>query len=137
MATLSLPLGLTRPFTGYAAMALLVAAACGIVVGQQAKYPVKDYALIYGTVWSPDNAPVAGVPVTIRRSTDKKPKWQLVSDRRGEFAQRVPPGKQDYIVEAEIKTPKGQPRPQVTVQIDDDERKDIGLHLTAVAPNQK
>lgn len=137
MATLSLPLGLTRPFAGYAAMALLVASACGSVVAQQAKYSVKDYALIYGTVWSPDNAPVAGVPVTIRRSTDKKPKWQLVSDRRGEFAQRVPPGKQDYIVEAEIKTPKGQPRPQVTVQIDDDERKDISLHLPAAAPNQK
>jgi hypothetical protein len=89
----------------------------------------KDYALIYGTVWGPDNHTVAGVPISIRRASDKKPKWELVSDRRGEFAQRVPVGKQDYIVQAEIKTPKGQPKPEVTVHIDDNERKDIGIHL--------
>ena len=52
----------------------------------------KDYALIYGTVWGPDDHPVAGVPITIRRASDKKPKWELVSDRSGEFAQRVPVG---------------------------------------------
>jgi hypothetical protein len=90
----------------------------------------KDYALIYGTVWGPDNHTVAGVPISIRRVSDKKPKWELVSDRRGEFAQRVPVGKQDYIVQADIKTPKGQPKPDVTVHIDDNERKDIGIHLS-------
>jgi hypothetical protein len=90
----------------------------------------KDYALIYGTVWGPDNQAVAGVPIRIRRVSDKKPKWELVSDRRGEFAQRVPVGKQDYIVQAEIKTSKGQPKPEVTVHIDDNERKDIGIHLS-------
>ncbi len=58
----------------------------------------KDYALIYGTVWGPSDHPVAGVPISIRRASDKKPKWELVSDRSGEFAQRVPVGAQDYIV---------------------------------------
>jgi hypothetical protein len=81
-------------------------------------------------VWGPDNHTVAGVPISIRRVSDKKPKWEQVSDRRGEFAQRVPVGKQDYIVQAEIKTPKGQPKPEVTVHIDDNERKDIGIHLS-------
>ena len=90
----------------------------------------KDYALIYGTVWGPSDHPVAGVPISIRRASDKKPKWELVSDRSGEFAQRVPVGAQDYIVEADIKTPKGQPKPQVTVHINDDERKDISIHLS-------
>ena len=94
---------------------------------QQAK---KDYALIYGTVWGPDDHPVAGVSIRIRRVSDKKPKWELVSDGRGEFAQRVPVGAQDYIVQADIKTPKGQPKPEVTVHIDDDERKDVSLHLS-------
>jgi hypothetical protein len=89
----------------------------------------KDYALIYGTVWGAGNHPVAGVPVTIRRASDKKPKWELVSDGRGEFAQRVPVGAQDYIVQANIKTPKGQPKPEATVHIDDNERKDVSLHL--------
>ena len=94
------------------------------------KSALKDYALIYGTVWGPDDRPVAGVPVSIRRSGDKKPKWQLTSDNRGEFAQRVPAGEDDYIVEAEVKTPKGQPKPQATVHMTGDERRDMGLHLT-------
>ena len=90
----------------------------------------KDYALIYGTVWGPDNHLVAGVPISIRRASDKKPKWELVSDKSGEFAQRVPAGTQDYIVEANIKTPKGQPKPEVAVHIDNNERRDIGIHLS-------
>ena len=90
----------------------------------------RDYALIYGTVWGPDDHPVAGVPIAIRRASDKKPKWELVSDRSGEFAQRVPVGTQDYIVQANIKTPKGQPKPEATVHIDGNERKDVGIHLS-------
>ena len=90
----------------------------------------KDYALIYGTVYGPDNHTVAGVPISIRRASDKKPRWELVSDGRGEFAQRVPVGGQDYIVQANIKTPKGEPKPEVAVHINDDERKDISIHLS-------
>ncbi len=90
----------------------------------------NDYALIYGTVWGPDNHPVAGVPIKVRRATDKKAKWELVSDHSGEFAQRVPVGKMDYVIEADIKMPKGQPKPNVLTHIDDDERQDVSLHLT-------
>jgi len=89
----------------------------------------KDYALIYGTVWGEGDRPVGGVPIQIRRASDKKPRWELVSDSHGEFAQRVPPGKQDYVVTANVKIPKGQPKPQVTVQVEDNERKDISLHV--------
>jgi len=89
----------------------------------------RDYALIYGTVWGPDDHPVGGIPINIRRTSDKKPRWQLVSDRYGEFAQRVPVGDQDYVVQANIKTPKGQPKPETTVHIDNNERKDVGIHL--------
>jgi hypothetical protein len=101
------------------------------------KGPAQDYALISGTVWGPDDRPVGGVPVKIRRATDKKAKWELVSDRNGEFAQRVPPGKMDYIIQADIKTPKGRPKPEVTVEIDDNEHRTVGLHLTQVAPANK
>jgi hypothetical protein len=86
--------------------------------------------LIIGTVWGPDDRPVAGILIKIRRATDKKAKWELVSDSRGEFAQRVPAGTQDYIIQADIKMPKGQVKPEITVQIENDERKDVGLHLT-------
>jgi hypothetical protein len=96
----------------------------------------QDYALIVGTVWGPDNRPVAGIPIKIRRAADKKAKWELTSDSRGEFAQRVPPGTQDYVIQADIKTPKGQPKPEITVRIDDNERKDVGLHLAELPPKK-
>ena len=58
----------------------------------------KDYALIYGTVLSADGRTMSGVPIKIERVGDKKPKWELVSDHRGEFAQRVPVGDHEYRV---------------------------------------
>lgn len=96
----------------------------------------KEYALIFGTVWGPDDRPVYGVPVKIRRAQDKKAKWQVYSDHRGEFAQRVPPGEADYILSADlkgVKTVDGKPLHQVgeaKVHIDYDEREDVGIHLT-------
>ena len=97
----------------------------------------KPYALIYGTVWDPDGHALYGVKVKIRRATDKdkKVRWELYSNHKGEFAQRLPAGKADYIVWADVKDyklPSGKrvkPGPEVTVHIDDDERSDIGLHL--------
>lgn len=87
------------------------------------------YALLFGTLFSPDGHPVYGVRITIRRSDQKKPKWELWSDHQGEFAQRVPAGKADYIITADVKTLKGQPKPALTVHIDNEERKDFVLHL--------
>ena len=95
----------------------------------------KPYALIAGTVWGPDDRPVYGVPIKIRRAKDKKPKWEVYSDHHGEFAQRVPPGDCDYILTADLKAVKssdGKPLhvQEVTVHIYSDERQDTGLHLT-------
>ena len=96
---------------------------------RQKKELIKDYALIYGTVWDAHDFPVYGVHIKVRRANEKKVRWEAYSDRRGEFAIRVPPGKQDYIVIADIKVPKGKQKPQVVVHIEDDERQDIGVHL--------
>jgi hypothetical protein len=96
----------------------------------------KAYALIAGTVWGPDNRPIYGIPVLIRRAKDKKPKWQVYSDHHGEFAQRLPPGESDYVLTADlkhVKTADGKPLhlPQeVTVHVYGEERQDVGLHLT-------
>jgi len=102
----------------------------------QNKTETKPYALIFGTVWSPEKSPVYGVKVKIRRADQKKPKWELYSDRRGEFAQRVPAGDADYVVTADLKGFKSPDGKQlrlpedVKVHIANDERTDIGLHLT-------
>ena len=95
----------------------------------------KPYALIFGTVWGPDDRPLYGVKVRIRRTDQKKGKWELYSDHNGEFAQRVPAGRADYLVTADLKdyklnsTKKLEAGSGVTVHIEGDERTDIGLHL--------
>jgi hypothetical protein len=97
--------------------------------------PRKNYALIFGTVWGPDDHPVYGVKVLIRRTDKKKPGWELYSNHTGEFAQRLPAGKADYVIWADAKALKSlsrnklQPGEEVTVHIESDERADIGLHL--------
>ena len=92
------------------------------------------YALIFGTVWGPDDRPVYGVKIKIRREGEKKVRWEQYSNRSGEFAQRVPAGKQDYVVWADLKGLKsanGRPLlgEEVKVHVDGDERVDTGLHL--------
>jgi hypothetical protein len=106
--------------------------------GLLAAQNTKPYAVIAGTVWGPDDRPIYGVTVRIRRSTDKpkKVRWEVYSDHMGEFAQRVPAGEADYILWADlkgVKTRDGKPLhlPQeVTVHIYNEEREDTGLHLT-------
>jgi hypothetical protein len=105
------------------------------VLSHAGEDPRKPYALIFGTVWGPNNRPVYGVRVKIRRADQKKSKWELYSNHQGEFAQRLPAGKADYIVWADLKGFKSMsgkelsPGEQVTVHIEGDERQDIGLHL--------
>ena len=110
------------------------------VAAQADKQPKrgKPYALIFGTVWGPNDRPVYGVTIKIRRATDKpkKVRWQLTSDHQGEFAQRIPAGKADYVVSADLrnfKTADGgtlHSGANVPVHIENDERVDIGVHLT-------
>ena len=98
----------------------------------------KPYAVIFGTVWGPDNHPIYGVRVKMRRAKDKpkKVRWEMYSDHNGEFAQRVPAGEADYILSADLKGVKLtdgtrlQLPQEVTVHIYNDEREDTGLHLT-------
>lgn len=97
----------------------------------------KHDGLIFGTVWDRNDQPVYGVRVKIRRSNEKKSRWEVYSNHVGEFEQLVPAG--EYVVWADVKRPKKAKKgdqsnhwtpPQVTVQVQNDVRVDIGLHLT-------
>lgn len=107
----------------------------GVLVAQKSRG--KPYALIAGTVWGPDDRPLYGVTVKIRKGTDKpkKVRWELYSDHMGEFAQRVPAGEADYVLWTDLKGFKpadGKPLhlvQEVTIHIYNDERQDVGLHL--------
>jgi hypothetical protein len=117
-------------------LAFLWPAASSSAVSPGQKKPEKPYALIYGTVFGPDGRTVYGIHVFIRRADQKKPKWDLYSDHSGEFAQRVPAGRADYVVSADVKGHKllnGKKigsNPEVTVNIENDERANVSLHLT-------
>lgn len=101
----------------------------------QGKVDEKPYTLLFVTVWGPDNRPVYGVKVRIRRTDQKNPHWELYSDHRGEAAQRLPPGPADYVVSVDPKGVKDvngknlQPGDEATVHFDKEERQDVGLHL--------
>jgi hypothetical protein len=94
-------------------------------LSSQKKGNNKPYAVIFGTVWGPDDKPVYGVKVKIRRENEKKARWEVYSDHHGEFAQRVPAGKGDYVAWADLKGNKA----SVSVHVDYDERVDTGIHL--------
>lgn len=100
----------------------------------------KPYGLIFGTAYGPDDRPMYGVRVTIHLAGHRSPHWELMSDHRGEFAQRVPPGPSDYEITGEAVIvpivdgkPKASKKKQLKgsakVHLDKDERQDIGLHL--------
>jgi hypothetical protein len=114
-----------------ALLAISLMLAAGLpMVGADSKSHARDpYALLFGTVFGPNDRPLYGVKIKIRRADQKRPKWELLSNHEGEFAQRVPAGKADYIVSVDAKTSKGQPKPELTVHVDNDERKDFVLHL--------
>jgi hypothetical protein len=101
----------------------------------------KPYGLIFGTAYGPDDRPLYGVRVTIRREGKNHKTWEVVSDHRGEFAQRVPVEASDYVIKGEAEYapvgPDGRPqmskkkklRGQTRVHIEGEERQDIGIHL--------
>ena len=120
-------------FSGMLCLALSVAPVMGVPSGQ--KNHDQPYALIFGTVWGPDDRPVYEMKVKIRRLDEKKARWELYSNHSGEFAQRVPAGKADYVITADLKSyklPNGQrfqAGGEVQVHVEYDERVDTGLHL--------
>jgi len=57
--------------------------------------------LIFVTVFTDQGFALPGARVRVRRADEKKPKWEATSDRRGEFAVRVPEGSEyEMTVEA-------------------------------------
>ncbi len=100
----------------------------------------KHFGLIFGTAYGPDDRPVYGVKIEIHPVGQKHPNWELFSDHRGEFAQRVPPGPSDYLITGQVeifplengepqKKKKKKLKAEKTIHIQAEERQDVGLHL--------
>ena len=62
------------------------------------KYSHANDFLIRGTVFNDKALSLAGAQLRIRRSGDKKFRWESYTNSRGEFAMRVPQGSEYEIV---------------------------------------
>ena len=96
-----------------------------------------DFALIFGTVFGPDDHPIYGVPVKLRRVDAKKKPASLVSDHNGEFALRVPAEPADYVAWLDVKDKQAAKASEVTVHVTKDEREDVTLHLREIPKGAK
>lgn len=80
---------------------------CALLLGAAAKPPLKDdapHAVVAGTVFRENGFSLPGAAVTLAvKDASKMKKIQSVSDSRGEFAFRVPPGAATYLVRASMK----------------------------------
>jgi len=90
----------------------------------------SSYALVVATVWGPGQRVVYGVKVQIRRVGEKKVLFEEFSNHSGEVAFRVPAGQQDYTLTADVKHSKDKTKPEVIAHVENDERVEVGLHLT-------
>ena len=71
-----------------------------IAGAQNAGSHAHDF-LIFATVFTDEGFALPGAHVRVRRIDEKKAKWAATSDRRGEFAVRVPEGAEyEMMVEA-------------------------------------
>jgi hypothetical protein len=121
-----------------AAAALLCLLSASLSSNADDKILKKHYGLIFGTAYGPDDRPVYGAKIQIHVEGKKHPSWELVSDHRGEFAQRVPPGPADYVITGEVELvpaakdsgeKKKKLKAEAKVHIQAEERQDIGLHF--------
>ena len=118
-----------------ASTCLLLFLTCSALSQEHEPPKAAKSAVIFGTVWGPQDTALPNVKVKIRRADDKKARWERYSNRRGEFEVVLPAGKQDYVIWADTKgykLPDGkhlQVSPEVTVHVENNEREDTGLHL--------
>ena len=75
------------------------------------KRPIEPQALIAGTVFQKSGQLLPGATVTVAGEADGKKRGQGFTDRRGEFAIRVPAGRARYLVTASAKGFEPQQKP--------------------------
>jgi hypothetical protein len=67
--------------------------AAAVEAGAQAqKGSHQDDFMLFGTVFTEKGFVLPGAEIRVRRAGERKPRWEARSDRRGEFAVRVPRG---------------------------------------------
>lgn len=73
---------------------------------QSKQEAIANQFLIYGNVFTEQGFALPGAEAKVRRTNERKQRWEAYSDRRGEFAVRVPRGDQyEIAIKAKGYTP--------------------------------
>jgi hypothetical protein len=99
----------------------------------------EPYCLLVGSCFNPKGFSLPGVSIVVEMKLEparkvKKRKWELVSSPRGEFAVRLPAGKNTFLVTA---TMKGYKAIEKKVEFLNDERQDIALNMELVTDQNR
>jgi hypothetical protein len=123
--------------TSLALVAALLLAAVLPLGAAPKKKPVLDvYAVVSGSIFQDNGYALPGADVTLapevqpgsssERAREKVKPIELMSDARGEFVVRVPPGPMQYVVTVDAKGYKSQRK---TVSVQDQERVEVTFQL--------
>jgi hypothetical protein len=115
---------------------LLIALALGVTAPNYSAASQKQGAspfIVFATVFNEQGLAFPGAEARLRRAGEKKDRWEARSDRRGEFAMRVPPG-----VEYELSVSAKGYQP-ITQKVDarQSNRVDLTLHLVPASKKKK
>ena len=89
-------------------LAALLAGMAPLAGIEKRKKEPEPYALLLGTTFTAEGFSLPGIPVAVTRKGDKRPKWRVTSDARGEFAVRLPAGHDVYEVATQSKEHENQ-----------------------------
>ena len=140
MRSITLPwLGRNRPQALESVLGLVLA---GLLLGPGLAAPARapkdtksePYALLAGTVLTTEGFSLPGIPVSAKRQGERKPKWRAVSDRRGEFAIRLPAGRATYEVATESREHENETK---SVELAGEERIEVLFRLSAKKPARR
>ena len=92
---------------------------------------IEPYSLLVGSCFNPNGFSLAGVSIRVEMKLEpskkvKKKKWELISSPRGEFAVRLPAGKNSFLITV---AKKGYKTIEKTIEFANDERQDIVLNM--------
>jgi hypothetical protein len=92
---------------------------------------IEPYCLLVGSCFNPNGFSLAGVSIRVEMKLEpskkvKKKKWELISSPRGEFAVRLPAGKNSFLITV---AKKGYKTIEKTIEFANDERQDIVLNM--------
>lgn len=120
-----------------AASILFVQSPKGVFPGDKRKQ-VQSFALLKGSCFDPRGLSLPGVAILVTlppKETKKKKgkQWRMVSDRRGEFAVRLPSGERTFVITAKK---NGFEPSEKSVQFHYDEQKHVVIRMRPVSTSK-